>query len=65
MEKFTIIFRGEILPEHDPETVKTRLAKAFQLADPHQLEAPSSGMEVALRRAPDQKDASVLSKTLS
>ena len=50
LEKFSLIFSGEILPGFEPERVQRRFARAFRIADPARTEVFFSGREVTLRR---------------
>ena len=45
-----LIYRGEILPGHDPQIVRTRMAASLKLA-PEQVDAIFSGRRVVLRKA--------------
>ncbi|QFU75304.1 hypothetical protein EY643_06360 [Halioglobus maricola] len=57
MNKFNLTFWGEILPGRDPETVKARFAKMFDIREPEQLERFFSGETIVLRRNIERKVA--------
>lgn len=57
MNRFNLTFSGEILPGHDPERVKARLAEALGIDDPQYLQRCFSGETVVLRRDLERKSA--------
>lgn len=57
MNKFNLTFWGEIQAGHDPEKVKARFAKLFDIKDPVRLEHFFSGDTITLRRNLDRKVA--------
>ncbi len=57
MNRFNLTFWGEILPGKDPEQVKARFAKLFDITDPERLEHFFTGETITLRRNLDRKVA--------
>ena len=57
MNRFNLTFWGEILPGKDPEQVKARFAKLFDISDPERLEHFFTGETIILRRNLDRKVA--------
>lgn len=60
MNRFNLTFRGEILPGHDPERVKSRLGVLLDISDPEKLQQCFSGDPVVLSRNLERKDAADL-----
>ena len=60
MNRFNLTFRGEIIEGHDPEQVKTRLARMLAIDDPAKLQRLFSGDPVVLRRNMERKEAAGL-----
>ncbi|HEY7776557.1 MAG TPA: hypothetical protein VIC02_08445, partial [Kineobactrum sp.] len=50
MQRFNLIFSGEILPGKAPAAVKARFGTLFGITDPNRIEQFFSGKEVVLRR---------------
>ncbi len=57
MDKFDLIFRGEILPGHDLAKVKARFGHAMQIDDPKRVEAFFSGRPITIRRSLEKEAA--------
>ncbi|WP_165954242.1 hypothetical protein [Seongchinamella unica] len=57
MNRFNLTFWGEILPGKDPEQVKARFARLFDITDPERLEHFFTGETIILRRNLDRKVA--------
>jgi hypothetical protein len=57
VNRFNLTFWGEILPGKDPQQVKSRFAKLFDIKDPVRLEHFFSGDTIILRRNLDRKVA--------
>jgi len=60
VNRFNLTFRGEIIEGHDPEQVKTRLARMLAIDDPAKLQRLFSGDPVVLRRNMERKEAAGL-----
>ena len=60
MNRFNLTFRGEIIAGHDPEQVRTSLARELAIDDPARLQDYFSGDPVVLRRNMERKEAAEL-----
>ena len=60
MNRFNLTFRGEIIAGHDPEQVRTSLARELAIEDPARLQDYFSGDPVVLRRNMERKEAAEL-----
>lgn len=63
-DQFDVIFDGELLPESDLETVRSRLAKILKL-DPAGLERLFSRAPLVIRKAVDAPTARAIEKALT
>jgi hypothetical protein len=57
VNRFNLTFKGEILPDRDPEQVKARFGKLFAIDDHDRLERFFSGEPIILRRNLERKAA--------
>lgn len=57
MARFDLTFKGTVLPDHDPQTVKQAFAELFTIKDPFVLDQMFSGDTFVVRSNLDRKTA--------
>ena len=62
-EIYAIVFKGDIVDGHDPETVKAQVSKLLK-ADAKKTAALFSGKQIVLKKTPDKEQAAKYGRVL-